>query len=144
MRFAGKLIKERKGGWSISVDGLCAYSQGTTRKEAFAMIADAIEGMVNKPGFKVEVFVGAGGYFEVGANDPKTLLAFFIAQQRGLHEMSLAEVAKKLGRKSRDTYAKYEKGVSVPAVTTLGDLLSAFGPNADVVIGPSAATRRAA
>jgi predicted RNase H-like HicB family nuclease len=39
--------------WAIEVPILTVVSQGRTKKEAFEMIADAIETLVGKPGFKI-------------------------------------------------------------------------------------------
>ena len=47
---------------------LTVFSQGRTKKEAFEMISDAIETLVNEPGFKIHLFPGKGDYFEIGAS----------------------------------------------------------------------------
>jgi hypothetical protein len=103
------------------------------------MIADAIETLVNKPDFKIHVFPGKGGYFEVGASDESALTAFLLRCERIKSGLSLAEVARKLGSKSLNTYARYEQGRAVPTVTKLSQLLSAVASRKDFVLTESQA-----
>ena len=46
MRFAGRVNRDY---WAIEVPILTVVSQGRTKKEAFEIIADAIEKLVHKP-----------------------------------------------------------------------------------------------
>ena len=62
MRFSGQVQKAGRY-WAIEVPILGVVTQGRTRKEAYEMIADAVESLVNKDGFHVEVFPGDEGYF---------------------------------------------------------------------------------
>jgi mRNA interferase HicA len=96
MRFAGQVVKAGKW-WAIEVRDLGAFSQGKTKKEAYAMIRDAIEAMIDTPGFTVDVHHGRGSYFEVGSTEDAALVAFFLRQQRGLSGRTLEQVARNLG-----------------------------------------------
>ena len=64
MRFEGRI---RRAGryWAIEVPILGVFTQGRTKKEAFEMIADAVESLVNKGGFQVRIFPGSGDHFEI-------------------------------------------------------------------------------
>ena len=110
MRFAGRVFKSEKRYWAIEVPILTVVSQGRTKKEAFEMIADAIETLVDKPDFKIHLFPGKGEYFEIGASDESALTAFFLRCERAKTGLTLAEVARKMGSKSLNTYARYEQG----------------------------------
>ena len=136
MRFAGKLFKSGRY-WAIEVPILSVVTQGHTRKEAFEMIADAIEVLVNKPGFEIRVFPGKGEYFEVGASDEGALTAFLLRRKRLKSGLTLAEVARRLGSTSLNTYARYEQGRSVPTVPKLSELLSALASRKDFVLTES-------
>ena len=103
------------------------------------MIADAIESLVNQPQFKIRVFPGKGEYFEIGASDESTLTAFLLRRERTKSGLTLAQVARKLGSKSINTYARYEQGRSVPTVPKLSELLSAVAPSKDFVVTESQA-----
>jgi predicted RNase H-like HicB family nuclease len=133
MRFGGRIIKIDRY-WAVEVPILGVVTQGRTKKEAYEMIADAIESLVNKEDFKVEVYPGKGEYFEVYSKDLSTMIAFLLRRQRTKHGLSLAEVAKRLGAKSLNTYARYEQGKSVPTVEKFNQLLSAVSPEMNFVL----------
>ena len=133
MRFAGKVFKPGRY-WAIEVPILSVVTQGHTKKEAFEMIADAIEVLVNKPNFEVRIFPGKGEYFEVGASDEAALTAFLLRRERTKSGLTLAEVAQRLGARSLNTYARYEQGRSVPTVPKLSELLSALSSRKDFVL----------
>ena len=77
MRFAGRVFKVGRM-WAIEVPILGVATQGRTKKESFVMIADAIESLVNKPGFVIEVHPGKGDYFEIDSPDQAALTAFLL------------------------------------------------------------------
>ena len=136
MRFGGRVVKAGKW-WAIEVPDLGAFSQGRTKKEAYAMICDALEAMIHKPGFTVDVHHGKGSYFEVGSTEDAVLVAFFLKQQRGLSGKTLKQVVGNLGQTSVNAYARYEQGASVPTIDKLTDLLRALEPDADFVLRKS-------
>ena len=124
MRFAGRVFKSGRY-WAVEVPILGVVTQGRTRKDAYEMIADAIEVLVDKPGFKVYVFPGKGEYFEIGASDEAALTALLLRRARAKSGLTLSEVAERLGAKSLNAYARYEQGRSVPTITKLSQLLAA-------------------
>jgi hypothetical protein len=95
MRFIGHVFKCGKF-WAIEVPILDVVSQGRTKTEAYEMIADAIESLVDRKGFKVRVFRGEGEEFEIGASDQTLLAALLLRRERLKSGMSLAEVAERL------------------------------------------------
>lgn len=133
MRLSGRVFKVGRF-WVIEVPILGVVTQGYTKKEAYEMIADAIESLVNKKGFEVEVFSGKGNYFELGSPDLPTLTAFLLRRQRMKQGLTLVEVAKRLGAKSHNTYARYEQGKSIPTIEKFSKLLSALSPDNDFVL----------
>ena len=102
MRLAGKIFKDGKF-WVIEVPVLGVVTQGRTRKEAYEMIADAIESLANQKDFKIDVYSGKGDYFEIGSADVAGLIAFLLKRQRTKHGLTLGEVAERLGAKSNNT-----------------------------------------
>jgi predicted RNase H-like HicB family nuclease/DNA-binding XRE family transcriptional regulator len=139
MRFAGHVFRSGRY-WAIEVPILSVVSQGRSKKDAYEMIADAIESLVNKKGFNIEVFPGKGDYFEIGASDEAALTALLLRQERARAGLSLAEVAKRLGAKSINAYARYEQGRSLPTIRRLTKLFSAVAPSKDFVLVESAAS----
>jgi environmental stress-induced protein Ves len=86
MRFKGKVWKAcdsvHKGKfWLIEVRALDVMTQGHTKREAFEMIADAIETLVDQPGFKVMVYPGKDGDFEISASDPGAIEALSLRRK---------------------------------------------------------------
>ena len=69
MRLYGKVYKDGKF-WLAEVPILDAMTEGHTKKDAFAMVKDLLETLVNRPGFIVTVHPGKHGEFEVSSNDP--------------------------------------------------------------------------
>ena len=81
MRFNGNVFRNGKY-WAIEVPMLGITTQGLTKRDAFEMIADAIESLVNKDGFAIDVFPGKGSHIEIGSSDQASLCAFLLRQQR--------------------------------------------------------------
>ncbi len=136
MRFQGKLYKDDKF-WLAEVPIFAAMTQGRTRKEALMMIADWFETMINRSGFSVTVHEGKKGDFEISASDTKAMVCLLLQRQRQLSGLSLAAAAERLGAKSRNAYARYEQGTSVPTVEKLDKLLQAVAGGRDFVLLPS-------
>src|SRR5215467_4423556 len=70
MRLHGRVYKDGKF-WLAEVPLLDAMTQGRTRKEALAMVADLLETLANRPGFAVHVHAGKHDTFEVSAADTR-------------------------------------------------------------------------
>jgi hypothetical protein len=136
MRFEGRVFKQGRF-WAIEVPILALVTQGRSKRDAFVMIVDAIECLVNREGFRAEVHPGPDEYFEVGAADQAALTALLLRRQRVQSGLSLAEVACRLGAKSPNAYARYEQGRAVPSVERLARLLAAVSPAPDFVLSPS-------
>ena len=136
MRLYGRVYKDGKF-WLAEIPILDAMTQGRTRKEAFVMVADLLETWANRPGFSVQVHPGKHEAFEVSATDSRNLISLLLRRQRERSGLSLAEAAARLGAKSRNAYARYEHGTSVPTLDKLTELLQAVAPGQDFVLQQS-------
>ena len=136
MRFSGKIYKDGKF-WLAEIPILDLMTQGRTKREAYEMVADMLDTMVNQKDFEITVFKGKKDTFEVGSSDAKYFVRLLLQRKRELSGLSLSQVASRLGMSSRNTYARYEQGKSVPSVEKLNDLLHAVCPETDIVIGES-------
>lgn len=136
MRFQGKVYKDGNF-WLAEVPIFDAMTQGHSRKEALAMIVDWFETLANCSDFSVQVYEGNKGEFEIGASDTKVMICLLLQRQRQLSGLSLAAAAKRLGAKSRNAYARYEQGTSVPSVEKLDELLQAVSLGKDFILLPS-------
>lgn len=137
MRFAGRLVKSGKW-FAVEVPMLGIVTQGRNKVNAYLMIRDAIESLVDKEGFAVTVYPGKGNYFEVAANDHAIWVAFLLRCQRMVRGLSIADMAKRIGA-SQSTYARYEKGESAPTADRLMELLAALQPDRDFVLNEATA-----
>lgn len=136
MRFHGQVYKDGKF-WLAEIPILDAMTQGYTKKEAFKMVKDLLETLVNHPDFTVEVHPGKHDNFEVSSPDTRTMISLMLRRQREKSGLSLSEVSERLGAKSRNAYARYEQGASAPTLEKLDQLLKAVSPDQDFVLHQS-------
>lgn len=137
MRFEGRVFKTGRW-WAIEVPVLGVYTQARTKRGAYDMVKEAIEDLANIDGFEVRIYPGKGEYFEVGSRDQGSLFAFLLRRQRQMQGLSLADVANRLGLKSRNAYARYEQGKAIPTVEKLAQLLRAVNPEHDFILRQTA------
>jgi predicted RNase H-like HicB family nuclease len=136
MRFEGNLVRDGKF-WLAEIPLLDAATQGRTRAEALTMIADWLQTMVNRPDFKAEIHPRGKVEFEVSGSDAAAMTALLLRRRREASGASLRDVATRLGASSRNAYARYERGESVPTMDKLDTLLKATSPGEDFVIRES-------
>jgi DNA-binding transcriptional regulator YiaG len=136
MRFSGKIHKDGKF-WLAEIPILDLMTQGHTKGEAYKMVVDMLESLINNKEFKAEVFKKSKDTFEISSSEPKYMISLLLQRKREISGLSLAQVADRLGSSSRNTYARYEQGKSVPTVEKLHDLLHAVSPQSDIVIEES-------
>lgn len=137
MRLAGRVWKDGKF-WLAEVPMLDAMTQGRTRPEALRMLANLVDTMADKKGFRVRLYTGPRGTLEIGSDNAAALVAVMLRRQREKHGLSLSTVARRLRARSKTAYARYEQGRSVPTVAKLFELLAAVAPSEDFVLQESA------
>ena len=129
MRFEGRAWRDRRSKfWLVEVPLLDVITQGGSKRDALRMIADAIERLVERKGFKVDLRPLNGSAFTIGANQESVLIALMLKRQREAHRLTLMDVARRLNSKSPNAYARYEQGRSVPTVEKLDQLMKAIDP----------------
>jgi hypothetical protein len=132
MRFPGRIEKDGKY-WLAEIPAFDAITQGRTKREALAMAEDLVETMAGVRGFRAKVYPGVGATFEIGGNRLGALLALLLRRQRECHGLTLAEAAARLGQRSRNAYARYEQGRTMPTVEQVERLLKAIAPDQKIV-----------
>ena len=137
MRFSGKVYKHRSH-WLAEVPLFEAMTQGRSRQEALEMIEDWFVSMVDRPGFSVKALLTERGEFELISSHLASMISLLLQRQRHMSGLSLADAAERLGAKSRNAYARYERGASVPTIEKLDELLKAVSPDRDFVLHSSA------
>lgn len=124
--FHGNVWKEGRF-WLVEVSALDVMTQGRSKKDALAMIRDAIEELVHEKGFRIKVAPSDGNAFVISANAVAPLVALMLKRQRAKNGLSLADMQERLHTKSRNAYAQYEQGRSVPSIQKLLEFFSAMG-----------------
>ena len=115
--FKGRVWKSKKF-WLIEVSALDVMTQGRSKKDAYDMLEDALLGLVDRKGFKVDIAKYSNNTFHLSGRDEdsnKDLIALMFRRQRAKHNISLREMKELIGAKSNDSYARYEQGRQVPA-----------------------------
>ena len=129
MWIEGELKKDGRF-WLVEIPGLKLFTQGRTKKEAYEMAKDLIEGLAEADGLKLDVTIipEKENRFRAGAKDTKIFTAFILRRWRLAHDLTLKEAAKRLGATSLNAYARYEQGRSEPTMSAMERLISAISP----------------
>jgi len=133
MHVEGKLIRDGRY-FLVEMPLLDAMTQGRSKKEALAMAEDWIESMLDIDGFKATATASGKDGFVVSVSDPAALIALILRRRREAAGLSLAEVAVRIGASSKNAYARYERGTSVPSITKFAELLHAVDPEHDLAL----------
>ena len=131
LNFQGRVWKDGHY-WLIEVPALDVMTQAHTRKEAFEMLKDAVESLVDRPGFGVDVSLQSNNVVLLsahGRNSDKWLAAFFLKQQRAKCGLSLNQLVHRL-KITKNAYAQYEQGKSLPSLTKIQEFVTAMNKNA--------------
>lgn len=133
MELEGKIWKSGKF-WLAEVPLIEVMTQGHSRKEAIAMIADAVEGLVacyypiDSKDFKVVVNEYSKNTVGITTSNNRLMLAFSLRRQREASQSTVREVSERLGSNSPNAFARYEKGRTRISLDQYERLLHAANP----------------
>ena len=133
MKFQGKAFKNGKF-WLADIPFPELMTQGRTKKELLLMVEDLFVTLADKKGFEVNVKCTKDGILEIGSNDNKVMIGLLLKRKRQLNSLTIQQVAERMGSTSKNAYARYEQGKTLPSIDKLQDLLNATGPFSDLVI----------
>ena len=134
MKIKGNIEKSGRW-WAAEVPMLLVFTQGRTQKEACVMVKEAIEDLVDMPGFTVQVFLSKEkGAFYITSNDNRLLLTFVLKQQRAKRCLSVRDVARNLGSESPTAYSRYESGKVGLTLDKFAQLMEAIDPELDPIL----------
>jgi predicted transcriptional regulator len=143
MLISGRIWKDGSM-WLAESEIVDVCTQGRSKKDAMAMLADAFETLIDDP--KVEISVEEAddrGGVTIESNRPAVLAAFVLQRLRLRSGRSLSQVAASMGRASKNAYARYEQGEAIPTIEKFEELLHAVSSEATLIIGPRRGTKRA-
>ncbi len=133
MILEGKIRKHKKW-WLIEIPVLDLLTQAKSKKEAYFMLGNALELLLNDKGLRIKIIPHSKNTFFLSSNNPISLLSLMLKRQRALKNISLSEMAKKLKTKSKNAYAQYEQGRSEPSLSKLQEFISVLAPQQDIEI----------
>ncbi len=135
----GKIWKSEKSRfWIAYIESLDLSTQGTSKKDAIAMIRDSIKSLINKKDFRIIINLVKNGKFNIGANDTKIWMGFILQRLRMKEGLTIEEVADRMGSSSKNAYARYEQGRSLPGLEKLSQILRAICSKKKTVLGIAA------
>ncbi len=133
MLIEGRIVRD--GRWYLAeIPLLDAVTQARTRKAVLAMAADWVRTLA--PGDEVSVsarWIG-GDRFVLNCEPAEAMIAMALRRRREAAGLSLAQVAERIGAKSRNAYARYEQGTALPTITKLAELFRAVDPDHDLTL----------
>ena len=103
------------------------------------MMSDWFETMLGSESGSVRAMAAGRTDFEVIGGDAAAMISLLLRRQRQKSGLSLGDAAARLGASSRNAYARYEQGRTVPTVAKLDELLKAIAPDRDLLVGQSKA-----
>lgn len=136
LNFEGRVWKEGRH-WLIEVPALLVITEGPSRAEALRMLQDAMESLIDRRSFKVEVTLLPGDIVVLGARgagSERLLAGFFLKRQRSRFGLTLSDMVRRLGVKSRNAYAQYEQGRCLPSLSKIQEFISAMNRDAKFVV----------
>jgi len=134
MKIEGRITKSGRW-WAVEVPLLLIHTQGRTKIDAYAMVKDAIELLIDEKGFAVDVIKGnEKDVICISSNNDRALMAFALKQQRAEHSLSVRDVAANLGSKSPTSYSRYESGRVGLTLDKFSQLLSAIDPGLEPIL----------
>ena len=113
---------------------LDAVTQGRTKREALAMAVDWIRTMADNRRLRIEAVARGANRFEVETDDVRAMIPLLLKRARERSGHSLARIARELKAHSRNAYARYERGDSVPTVEKFFELWHAARPGSRLVL----------
>ena len=135
MELVGKIWKDGKF-WLVEVPVIDVCTQGHTRKEALMMIEDAVIELLKSyfrldeiKGFKLEIVDHKKNDIGIKASNNNIMLSFSLIRQREMSRSTVREVAERLGSKSPNSYAQYERGKMRITLDQYERLLGAVNPS---------------
>lgn len=137
MEFEGRVWKDtRSSWWLIEISFLDVMTQGKTRKDALAMVKDAVMELLNDSygdlidkNFMLSVNLYENGVIGMGASDEKLLFALGLKRQRLRSGSTIREVSERLKSSSPNAYARYERAKVRPSLEKYAELMHAANPS---------------
>ncbi len=136
IKIEGKLTppKGKNKHWGVELPLIGVHTQGTSKKNAMEMAADAVTQLIDKRGFVAQLMANDESTFYVMSDDVAAFMSFILSRVRTEKNITARGAASALKSKSPNAYARYETGKTVPRLDTLNELLTAIDPKISLVL----------
>lgn len=134
MEFEGKIWKDGEY-WLVEVPAIDVCTQGVSREDALKMIVDALETLVegyfpneNIKGLKLIAHDYGKKEIGITSSNNSLMVSLSLIRQREISKSTVRDVVKRLGSKSPNVYAQYERGDVNITLNQYEKLLEAVNP----------------
>lgn len=135
MRLEGRLTKEGNW-WLVECDALQMATQAKTKNEALEMAKDWVWAMIGDYKISIGVELTGKDTFALAFEDPKPIIGLMIEQLRSSSNMTMDELAKALGLKSRSNIKTMTSGKHDVRFGNLNRALDALGYDVELRLAP--------
>ena len=143
MQISGRIWRDGTM-WLAESEIVDVCTQGRSKKDVLAMLADAFETLIDDPKVKISVAESdRSGGVTIESSKPAVLAAFVLQRLRLRSGRSLSQVAESMGRASKNAYARYEQGEAIPTLEKFEELLRAVSDDITLIIGPRKGIQKA-
>jgi hypothetical protein len=115
MEVEGKIWKSKKH-WLVEVPALDVMTQGKTKREALAMIKEALSDLADcyfgareAKTLGLHVTEYKKGVLGISSENNKLFGAFFLRRQREKNGATVRQISERLGSSSPNAFAQYER-----------------------------------
>jgi hypothetical protein len=119
--------------WIATMPILDGMTQGRSRLDAARMAVAWIRDILDRQDIDLTLSE-EGAHYVIRTTEPGPVIALMLRRQREASGLSLAQVSQRLGRGSRNAYARYEQGLAVPSVAQLDRLITAVSPEHELCL----------
>jgi DNA-binding XRE family transcriptional regulator len=126
--------------WTASIPVLDAMTQGRDRHDAIHMSVAWIRDILDITEMPITYRISRNGrhaLFDLVITDPdvmRLIIPLILRRLRAKHGFSLADMARSLGARSRNAYARYEQGHSMPTIVQFDRLMRSLHHDYEVTI----------
>ena len=133
MKLEGRVWKD-KNFWLVEIPSVDILTQGRSKKEALFMLKDALELLIEDEDFKCEVKSSRGEALYVEFQQIDLVIPFILKRLRERSNLTIREVAERLGHKSHTAYARYESGKVKVSLDKFSEYVKAIDENQDLIL----------
>jgi hypothetical protein len=132
MKIRGVMTKDGSF-WAVDVP-MIGVTQGRSKADSLRMAVALVRDLADDQKARIEATADDRGSGFTLRGDPAVLVPLILRQRRTSLGLTLRDMAERLGSKSPISFARYERGETMPTVDQLDRLLHALGALDEVCV----------